>query len=1155
MRLWKSTQKQPLTPNANYNHNSPRCATDYIALNADTIQSDTTVNDSKSSFGTLNWLQFKKNVQHDKSHPHLNSANPIPDIIIHELVESSASIGRNPWHQKKIDSIFYQLDSHRKHGLSTEKAANRLHTFGSNSIDTDGNTPIYILFLLQFYNLIIGLLLFASVAAISLQEYTEGIAVLFIVFLNASIATVQEYKAGNALDALAQLTSAQSIVIRDRNQLLMDSKEIVPGDIVELRVGDVVPADLRLVESQSLKVNEMNLTGEPTDVSKKAEDLVKKQVEEVSLSPGNMVFSSTTVTAGSGNGIVVATGMATRVGVIASLLKNTNSSARDQNKICKNPFHKFLARYRPKKTPLERNLHKLGILMGSIAIGVAILLFVVGFLRNTRDPSHPNRPVWLTMVMVAVSVAVSAVPEGLPVVTTLCLTSGTTEMIKENVLVRKLAAVETLGASSVICTDKTGTLTEGKMTAVKIWGDSREYEVTGKGFDPSNGAIFIRENDALVPAETVLLRSILVCCVLCSNTFIKQTESDGNTVWEPIGNSSEAPLIVAAAKHGIDREELLKTYPLVDEIPFNSTRKMMITIHGDIRFEGFENVHLPLNVDMIACVKGAPNYIIGKCSNYCTENGEIVDLNDGKRAEIAEMVDNLSSQALRVLAVAILPLAKLPYDQECETIDEKLSYIPNTCTFMGLIGCIDPERDGVEEAILKARMACVRTIMITGDYLATAIAIARNINLLQSEDEIPTEAIDCSQLRTQDDAYKSREELDTLIVDKVVFARARPEDKLEIVKSLKRQGLIAAMTGDGVNDAPALKEADIGVAMGISGTQVAKGASDMILTDDNFCSIVAAIEKGRNIYANIQKFVLFLLSTNIGEIVIIFVAIAVGMPVPLEPLQILVLNLLSDGMPAVALSLEKGNPDIMQERPRPKSQPLIHGRLWTLVLVNAALIAFGGVVIFTVGMYWNVGQLLVSSSMGEANLCRRWTGHSDGWKVVGNCQNTLPDGSLLFPEAYALPNTFENASAICKGGNFDCMRDGTARAQTMTFIGITFTEVIRAYSVRSFTEKLFVNMFSNRHLVIASALSVALTILMTNTPILMDRIFGFVHIGWFQWIFVVAIAINTTFWGEMVKWAFRRRDRKRAKWQQMERKVEQLYCEMENLRQKIVKEA
>ncbi|KAL0582827.1 hypothetical protein ABG067_007201 [Albugo candida] len=1142
MRLWKAPRKQSTSPKPNYS--SPRCAADYIALNADTIQSDTTVNDSKSSFGGLNWLQFKKSIQ---SHP--KTSNQIPDIIINESAEQSYSIGDNPWHLQKIDSIFYQLNSHRKNGLSAEKASNRLHTYGSNSIDTEAKTPIYVLFLLQFCNLIIALLLFASVAAISLQEYTEGIAVLLIVLLNASIATIQENKAGNALDALLQLTSAQSVVIRDKTQLSMDSKAIVPGDIVLLRVGDVIPADLRLIESNSLKVNEMNLTGEPTDVSKKALDLEKK-CDELSPSPLNMVFSSTTVTAGSGNGIVVATGMATRVGVIASLLKSTNISARDQNKMCRNPMQQFIARYQPKKTPLERGLHKLGILMGSIAIGIAILLFVVGFLRDTRDPRYPYRPVWLTMVMVAVSVAVSAVPEGLPVVTTLCLTSGTTDMIKEHVLVRKLAAVETLGAASVICTDKTGTLTEGKMTAVKIWGDSKEYEVTGKGFDPGNGAIYIREMEGLHAADTVLLRAMLVACVLCSNTILQQKETDGKIEWEPIGNSSEAPLIVAAAKNGIDRQQVVSSYPLVDEIPFNSSRKMMITIHEEINFVGFENVQLPLNATLIACIKGAPNYILTKCSRYCSEHGDTFDLNEQKTTEILQMVDTLSSQALRVLAVAILPLSELPYDRNCESVEEKFSSIPSKCTFLGLIGSIDPERDGVKEAIGKARKASVRTIMITGDYLATAVAIAQNINLLQRGANISHEAIDCLQLRTQCDAYKSIEEIDALTCEKNVFARARPEDKLEIVKSLKRQGLIAAMTGDGVNDAPALKEADIGVAMGISGTEVAKGASDMILTDDNFCSIVAAIEKGRNIYANIQKFVLFLLSTNIGEIVIIFIAIAVGMPVPLEPLQILILNLLSDGMPAVALSLEKGNPAIMNESPRPKRQQIIHGRLWTLVLVNAALIAFGGIVIFAVGMYWNVGKLLVSdiiATNGQSNVCRRWTGHQNGWKLIGNCGIRRADGSMLFPDAV---DRFENASVICKGGNYDCMRDGTARAQTMTFIGITFTEVVRAYSVRSFTAPLYASMFSNRYVVIASALSVALTLVMTNTPFVMDRIFGFVYIEWFQWLFVIAIAIHTTFWGEMVKWKFRHCDRKKARWEEMERKIDSLYCEMESMRQK-----
>jgi magnesium-transporting ATPase (P-type) len=487
---------------------------------------------------------------------------------------------------------------------------------------------------------------------------------------------------------------------------------------------------------------------------------------------------------------------------------------------------------------------------------------------------------------------------------------------------------------------------------------------------------------------------------------------------------------------------------------------------------------------------------------------------------------------------------------------------------LGLVASIDPERDGVRDAIAHARLASIRTVMITGDYLKTAIAIAKKIDLLQVGADPNEEATDCSQLRPRGDVYLPEPDIDEITSRTLVFARAKPEDKIEIVKSLQRQGLIAAMTGDGVNDAPALKEADIGVAMGISGTEVAKGASDMILTDDNFVNIVAAVERGRIIYANIQKFVMFLLSTNIGEITLIFSSIAAGFPMPLGPLQILVLNLFSDGMPAVALSLEDGDPQIMEDRPRPKKQPLIHGRLWLLVGCNAALLMFGAMTTFLLGLYWNFGLFFLDDIMETGGgsdksisdtglafrnvVCSRWNGMGSGWETRGNCAARFANGNLIFgAEANAATmngGVWESSDMYCEGGNYECVSEGIARAQTMVFVGLAFTEVLRAYTVRSFSEPVFARMFSNKYMQVAAGMSLVLTIVVTNTPVIMDDIFGFDYIPWFQWLVVIATALNAAFWGELLKMVLRHRDLTQQRWDAMKDGFEAMLLEVRTVR-------
>lgn len=1038
------------------------------------------------------------------------------------------------WHERSMDDVLHLLETDADKGLTSEEAAKRLAMHGPNSLEAAKQTPLLVIFLLQYMNLIMGLLVVASFAALLLQEFIEGGAILGIVTLNALIATVQEKNASDALQALQKMSSPQCVVIRDRRQQTVPSEQLVDGDIVVLATGDIVPADIRLVFSSDFKVNEMILTGESEDVLKKYDASTHKSNK---LTATNMVFSSTSVATGNAVGVVVETGMSTRVGSIATLLKG---STLGENGKKKNFIRRFMDKYQPKMTPLQLTLHKLGVFMGTVVVGVCVVVFTVGMIRGNKDPKYPDRPIWLNMVMVAVTLAVSAVPEGLPMVVTICLSTGTADMVKKNVLVRKLSAVESLGASSVICTDKTGTLTEGKMTAIKMWGDSLEYEISGTGFEPVGD--IIRDGFSQTKGN-VLVRSTLLSAVLCSNTALqKETSDDGRIVWVPMGNSSEAPLVVAAAKAGIWRDTVTQQYPRVAEVPFSSSRKMMITVNQLGADASFEGLQLPAHTQFVANVKGAPNFILNNCTEFVRTDGSISTLRESDRRAILNSVDNLSSQALRVLAVAIRPLSALPYDQDEEDVENKFDALSEPLTFVGLVASIDPPRFGVRDSILLARNAGVRTVMITGDYHKTAVAIAKNIDLLSAGANEELDAVDCAVLRPNG-TYIAEHELDEITSRCSVFARAKPEDKIEIVKSLQRQGHVASMTGDGVNDAPALKEADIGVAMGIAGTAVAKGASDMILTDDNFCSIVTAVEKGREIYTNIQRFVCFLLSTNFGEISMIFLAIAIGMPKPLEPLQILLLNIFADGMAAVALSLEKGDGTVMSETPRPREQPIIHGRLWITVLFNAFLICFGALTVFTVGLYWNFENIFlnditagIDDTQGKAAykaaVCKRWLGVNDGWRMYTNCASPA----------------FVGGDMTCYDGEYNCISEGISRAQTMTFIYLTNMELFRAYTARSFIKPVFFQMFANKWMQWAAVGSVILTISVTNIPGVMDDVFGFAYIEWFQWPFAIVFSFIMVFFGEMLKFCFRRSDRKQMQWNVVQNGINDTMTELQNLR-------
>ncbi|TMW59313.1 hypothetical protein Poli38472_004382 [Pythium oligandrum] len=897
-----------------------------------------------------------------------------------------------------------------------------------------------------------------TVASVAFLDFVEMNAFIVVFLLYGIMDRIQTTKTNAILDAMHNTALSQCTVIRDGHQHVIASKLLVVGDIVVLTGGDQVPADMRLVSITHLKANETVLMGEQEDVEK------KHAVHTESLTPDNMVFALTSVTAGEAIGVVVATGQSTLGGSIAKRLKGESKMS---------VIRRLLGTFQSTRTPLQHALYRLSQNLIVAGLGVLVLMVCIRLARGNRDPRRVYDMAWEQTLVLALAIVVSALPITLP------------------------SAV----AISVICTGISGSLTKGELIAVKVWGDSVEYDIT-EPVVGSKGDI-LRDGVSQVKSN-IQVRATLLSSALCSNantqkSLTKSTQTPTDQLWE-------APLVVAAAKAGIWREEVSETFKRVAEVPFSSSRKMMITVNELPAGMTFENVPLPADATLVANVKGAPNYILKNCTQYVRANGSVGSLRASDRTSILEAVDELSSQALRVLAVAIRPMAELPYSGDEEDIDIKFESLCQPLIFVGLMASIDPAREGVKDSIKKARDASVRTVMITGDYHKTAVAIAKNIDLLPVGADCDEEAIDCGILRPNG-KYLMEHDLDEITSRVSVFARAKPEDKIEIVKSLQRQGHVAAMTGDGVNDAPALKEADIGVAMGIAGTAVAKGASDMILTDDNFCSIVSAVEKGREIYANIQRFVCFLLTRCLGQVAIVFISVAIGLPDALRPLQILVFNVFISGLAAIALSLEKGDGTVMTQCPRPRHQQVVNKRLWVLVLINTLLMTVGALIVFLVGLSWNFGgevsmngimtDILRSDSNKKIRdaVCRRWLGISRGWRDVADCWG------LNWRHGLAIPS-----DVLCYRMNDNCVDDGIARAQAMTFIYLTILEVLRMYSARSLTRSMFWGASANKAMLWAAVGAISVTVALIVIPKVRD-IFGFARLEWFLWLLPIALAV------------------------------------------------
>ncbi len=954
---------------------------------------------------------------------------------------------KEAWHSHSAQTVADRLSAHLVLGLTPQNAKQRLEEIGPNELREAPRPPFWKLLLAQFQSFLVIMLIVASVISALLGDYIEAIVIMAIVLLNAIIGVIQESKAEEALAALKKMSAPNATVVRGGVRLVIPSSELVPGDLVILEAGNYVPADLRLVETVNLRIEEAALTGESVPVEKSAHVFLG---EDIPLGDRhNTAFMGTLITYGRGSGIVVATGMHTQMGLIAEMLQTLEAEP----------------------TPLQQRLDQLGRQLGYGALAICGLVFIVALFNQTKL-SMITAPdggflVYLQhfsgelteLFMIAVSLAIAAVPEGLPAVVTITLALGMREMIKRHALIRRLAAVETLGSASVICSDKTGTLTQNQMTVVKLWVDDHNFEVSGEGYTPVGEFTLggVKVNMADYPGAISALHSV----VLCSDAYLEVSEESDYRV---IGDPTEGALVVVAAKAGAHRTNLEKAYPRICEVPFDSERKCMSTVQNvgevDETTGSFGNLADKPERLYVATCKGAPDVIMQLCTHYQKVNGDPIPLTDEIRQKITLANESMAREALRVLSVSYRVDKTPPEEASAEAIEHSL-------IFLGLFGIIDPARPEVIPAVDKARKAGIRTIMITGDYPDTAAAIGRSIGLIEPGHNVMSGA----QLDRLD-APGLQETLNHTDV----FARVNPEHKMLIVDGLKQKGEVVAMTGDGVNDAPALKRSDIGIAMGITGTDVAKETADMVLTDDNYVSIVAAVEQGRIIYANIRKFVFFLLSSNVAEILIIFIPTLFALPSPLTAIQLLWLNMVTDGAPALALAMEKGDPDVMKRPPRPKTEPIIHGPMRLGIFVQAIAQTGATLGAFAIGLIW-----------------------------------TLQAAGSIPTDVNALSFAFHH----------DWTGVNIQTAETMAFVTLSLCELFRAFTVRSERLSIFeIGPFSNTYMVYAVALSVTLLVMTVIVPFL-NPIFNTQPLSWTEWQVVIGLAIVPAVIEEITKWYLR----------------------------------
>ena len=954
------------------------------------------------------------------------------------------------WHALPAEKVLANLKVHED-GLSTEEASHRLADYGPNQLEEAPRPGFLAMLWDQLNNFVVILLIVASVISALLGDYVEAAAIMAIVVLNAVLGIVQERRAEEALAALKKLAAPEAHVMRDGKRVNVPSREVVPGDIVYLEAGNYIPADVRLLEAVNLRVEEASLTGESLPVQKSAASVLDKDVPLGDRK--NTAFMGTLVSYGRGRGVVVGTGMRTQLGLIAEMLQNVEEE----------------------ETPLQRRLDQLGKTLSVGALVLVAVVFVVALINYTNIGDLFTGPLAylqnygheITEVfIIAVSLAIAAVPEGLPAVVTISLALGMREMIRRHALIRKLASVETLGSATVICSDKTGTLTQNEMTVTRLWADGQFVEVTGTGYVPK-GDFKVGDKKVDISDYPGML-TLLWLGALNNDAQLETTgETESAQTYRVVGDPTEGALLVASAKAGTPYHKIHEAYPRENEIPFDSERKRMITVHDIIepKPEDFSPFYDQKHKDWdVIVVKGAPDVVLELCTKYEAMNDEVEPLDAKAKKRILDANDAMTADALRVLGLA--------YRVERDVPEGELSpeQVEKDLVFVGLIGMIDPPRMEVAPALDRARHAGIRTVMITGDYPNTARAIALSIGLMKRRKGVLTGA-ELDKL--------SDEQLKQAMADTAVFARVSPEHKMRIVDALQANHEIVAMTGDGVNDAPAIKRADIGVAMGITGTDVAKGTADMVLTDDNYASIVSAVEQGRIIYSNIRKFVFFLLSSNVAEIMIIFLAILAGLPAPLTAIQLLWLNLITDGAPALALAMEKGDPDIMDQKPRAKNEPIINKSMQLGLIIQTFAQTFAVLGAFALGLIWHL----------EAGAA-------------------IPSG--MNPLAYLLQHDWRGVDV--------------QTAETMAFVTLSLCELFRAYTVRSEKASIFrLGVFSNRYMQYAVGLSITLLFLVVAVPFL-QPIFNTHFMSGREWAVVLGLAIIPAVAEEITKAFLRRRE-------------------------------
>ncbi len=788
------------------------------------------------------------------------------------------------WYTKELNQIFNELGVDLNYGLQQQEVVRRIEKYGDNNLKEKKKESLFIRFVKQFNDFMIITLIIAAIISAAIAkitgngDYIDSIIIIVIVIFNALMGLIQEAKAEKSLEALKKMSAPSAKVKRDGKIQEIEASKVVPGDIVILEAGNYVPADCRLINSYNLKIEESALTGETIPSIKDASVVLRKNTALGDLC--NMAFATTIVVNGHAEAIAVETGMNTKVGQIAGMIIEDKAP----------------------QTPLQKKLGEVGKTLAIVCIAICALIFIIGIFKKI--------PI-VEMFMTSVGLAVAAIPEGLPAIVTIMLSIGVTKMAKKNSIIRKLPAVETLGSSSVICSDKTGTLTQNKMTVSQI----------------RNAFGVVNKQDEI---------TILELGTMCTDTVQEYKENKLQAIGEP----TEVAITNAAIQIGLNKTELYEKMQRINDIPFDSKRKMMTTIHK------FGNKYRIIT-------KGAPDILLKKCSKYY-QNGDITPI-FSKIENIKEQNKIMADKALRVIAVAYKDVESLPTKLNAQTIEEDL-------TFVGLIGMFDPPREGVKEAVRTCRRAGIKTVMITGDHLQTAKAIAKDLGILRKGDL----AIDGESLEKT-----SQQELEKNIMNYSVFARVSPEHKVRIVKAFRSTGAVVAMTGDGVNDAPALKNADIGIAMGKGGTDVAKNASDMILTDDNFVTIVEAVKQGRNIYDNIKKAIHFLIATNIGEIFTIFVGLLLGIKSPLLAIQLLWINLVTDSFPAIALGLEREEENIMNRLPRNPKKSIFADGLWGKIVTEGIMIGTLTLVAFSIGTKFysiEVGRTMAFLSLGILEL-------------------------------------------------------------------------------------------------------------------------------------------------------------------------------------------